>query len=148
MKKLSALFLVLTSLFISSCGSDDDVDCSTISCISPGIMLEFIDKDSGENLLENETINAERIQIEVSGLQTSEVDFTETGSEIFLFIGNWTNGDHMVTVNLDSSPVLEMNVEIETSRSDCCSSRIISDLEITAGDYEEVDDSFFRILID
>ena len=148
MERLTNLFLVFTSLFLISCGSEDDVDCSTVDCISPGIQLEFIDKESNENLLKNGTIDAEDIKIEVSNIIGPNVGFNSNGEQLYVFIDNWQDGNHDMSVQVNSDIVLEMSVDTETKRSECCSGKIISDFEITVGEFEEIDDYHFAILID
>lgn len=148
MKRLTSLFLVLSSLFLLSCGSEDDVDCSSVICISPGILLEFIDKESNENLLENGAINAEDIKVEVSNMTDSEVQINNIGVQLFVYIDNWKDGNHDVSVSVNSNNVLEMSLDTETTRSECCSGKIISDFEITGGEFEEIDDYHIAILMD
>ena len=148
MKKLTSLFLILTSLFIISCGNNDDVDCSTVDCIAPGIIFEFVDKDTNENLLENESIDIEDIQISVDNLPSPDVHFSSIGSQIYLFVDNWPAENNLATVSLDANVVMEISVDIEKVRSECCSSNKISKVLVTTGDYTEVEKNFFRIFID
>ncbi len=49
MKKL--IFIILISLSLVQCNSDEN-DCSLVLCIGPEFLFEFIDEDTGENILE------------------------------------------------------------------------------------------------
>ena len=51
MKKI--IFILFISLSLVQCANDDDaLDCSTVLCVAPEFIFEFIDSDTGDNVLE------------------------------------------------------------------------------------------------
>lgn len=149
-KKLSILSLLLFSIFLFSCDEDDDsVDCSLVECEARGVYLEFIDKETEQNLLKNGSLEVEDIEITVSNMDPEAIQFREIDEEgIFLFISAWPVGSNDVTIELDSSSVLEMTIDTDRIESGCCPGIIINNIEVTNGDYLLVDDRYIQILIE
>ena len=148
MKKLTSFFLLLSSLILISCANEDDVDCSQVSCLVPGILFEFVDENTNENLIENGSIEAADIKFNVSSVQASQVRIEERAGQVYLFLSNWPEGEHEVELLLDSRSLLELEISTDNTETDCCSGVEITDLEISKGKYEEIGDQLFRIFID
>ncbi|GAA4308888.1 hypothetical protein GCM10023115_36440 [Pontixanthobacter gangjinensis] len=146
MKKLTRALLILSVLFLSSCESTDDKECSLIECISSGISFEFVDKETGENLLKNESLDPSDIEIKVPGVEPINFRYENYSNSYILLIQNWPNGLHQLSILVNSNSIFEMELETEWVRGECCSSTEIRNLVVTKGEYiQGEEDEFFQI---
>ncbi len=122
MKKHILLFLILT---ISLNCDDTKIDCSTVLCIGPPVLL-FEVLNSGENVIENETYTLENITIEGTDADTFVLmkQSFETGLGIKTGVSieneNWIPKAYDITLKLGSDFALPVEIGIELSEAESC----------------------------
>lgn len=84
------LLFLLSFLLLTSCSVDDDgIDCALYDPMFPTLFVKFVN-ESGENLIENGTLDPEQISIETDFLHGSfifhpENDFANPDAELRVF---------------------------------------------------------------
>lgn len=145
--KYSTLFLfVLTTLFF---GCDK---CEGTLCFTPPsfFRFQFIDKDSGEDLLANGTY--EYNDIEVTNLEDSSiVDFSKIAGEDYNFIEfndiGWETEKVNYQIEIGEDISFNFYVDAERVNEDCCSFTRMNEVTITGVEYDEATSDHFLILI-
>ena len=89
--------LLALSLSILSCNNDDvdenqEMICSAVSCFSYSIALDLVDQNTKENLLSNNTLNAENLKL-IRTSDQSEVTFYLNTDNIIFISSNRENRD-------------------------------------------------------
>lgn len=148
MKKLTRLLFLLSSLILISCGNDDDANCSTVICVSPAMNFEFVNAQTEENLLENESLVPENVEIIVSGINAVSFRYNENSHDFSLFIENWPSDSYDISIVVNSASVLEMELDAERNRGECCSSVELSNIVVTEGEYSLIEDHYYQIRLD
>ena len=146
-QKLFIPLLFFSLICFTNC-KEDDVDCSLVDCVAPGVYLEFINKETEENLFGNGSISAEDIEISVSGLNNDAIQFGDVQDGIFIYLNAWPEGSFNASVELNSNRILEMTIHTERIEGECCSGVIITDVLVTSGDHRLVNESHIQILIE
>lgn len=148
MKKLTSLLFLLCSLILISCGNNDDADCSTVICVSPAINFEFVDTQTEENLLESGSLAPEDVEISVTGINSVNFRYNENSNDFSLYIDTWPSDSYDISIKVNSASVLEMELDAERIRGECCSSVELSNIVVTEGEYSLIEDYYYQIRLD
>lgn len=153
MKKLICIFFIsLLSLSLVQCNSDDDnaQDCSLVLCAAPGLLLEFIDADTGENVLEGLFDNGAPDGFTIAiGDDNTPLTFEQ---EYVFNEGQVTGfssiiGQNQVQVSLENVFDVTITLDIETLSSDeCCPGYQYENITVTNATFDQAGDQRALIL--
>lgn len=137
MKKLLKYFLFLSVLVIQSC--EKDVNCAATSCESGNAVLEFkiVDSNTGE------AISYDQRHVDV--VKTSEgtdADFnfiTENDVDILRINVLYTSAEYSILYG--DEEIFTLSVSAKKVTEGCCSSTVLSDLNIEGADFEVEEDT-------
>ncbi len=136
MKKLMFLTSLLCLLFLNSCLSDDD--CG--ECFTPPnfFYFQFVDKDSGDDLVATGVYDKEDIM--VVDAQNEEVEFDyylEEGKMYVLDIVDIGWETEIVTyhIKLGDEEVVTLHVDAVREMGDCCSYTRYNDVTVDGAEY-------------
>ncbi len=146
MKKL--IFIVFISLSLVQCNSDEN-DCSLVLCIGPEFVFEFIDAETGENVLEGVFDNGapEGFIITIGEDNTpltfeQEYVFNAGRVGVAGFIGQ-----NQVQVSYDTIFDVAIALDIETqSDGGCCPGYLYENITVTNAAFERVENETALIL--
>jgi hypothetical protein len=122
MKKHISLLLVFGLLL--SC-NDDDLDCSTVSCVGPPVFL-FEILNNGENVIENEAYPIEAISINGTDDDSFTLDIRtwQTGSSeltgVFMNNEAWEPQVYEISLDLGSDFSIPMVIAVGLTESGGC----------------------------
>ncbi|MFT5891178.1 MAG: hypothetical protein ACI9Y7_001279 [Dokdonia sp.] len=144
MKKL--IFIILISLSLVQCNSDEN-DCSLVLCIGPEFAFEFIDADTGENLLEGSFNDGAPDGFFVAiGEDNTPLTFGQDYGvnsgrlSIFRFV-------EQIQVSYDTIFDVEIAYDIETiSDGNCCQEYRYENITVTNATFEQVENETALIL--
>lgn len=147
MKKL--IFILLVSLSLVQCNSDDAEDCSLVLCAGPGLLFEFVDADTGENILEGSfddgapdgfivTIGEDNTPL------TFEQEYVFNAGQVAIsgFIGQ-----NQVQVLYENVFDVAIALDVETlSDGGCCPGYRYENITVTNATFEQLQDDSVLIL--
>ncbi|MAW97191.1 MULTISPECIES: hypothetical protein [unclassified Leeuwenhoekiella] len=150
--------LLALSLSILSCNNDDvdenqEMICSAVSCFSYSIALDLVDQNTKENLLSNNTLNAENLKL-IRTSDQSEVTFYLNTDNIIFISSNRENRDFQkFEYQLQSFGEAILNISFDskeiTSSRDCCIVLEIKNVEFDGATSENLDSPYYyRVLLD
>ena len=143
------LLLLLISVFILSCKSDDNsIDCSLVDCFvgENTLYLQFLQPDNDDDLLSDGTIDIDLIKI--INENSDEVTFTVeefSGMGVFLAIPVSTESFGQKSFTIDFEEGDSFTVDFETSYSEggeCCGPyTLVEGFEVDNYSYDLVEPS-------
>lgn len=147
MKKL--LFILLISLSLVQCKSDDTEDCSLVLCAGPVLSFEFIDSDTGDNVLDGLFDNGAPDGFLVTiGEDNTPLTFDQQyvfnagRVAISAFIG-----ENQVQISLENVFDVAIALDIETqSDGGCCPGYQYENIMVTNATFEQTADDSQLIL--
>jgi hypothetical protein len=132
MKKI--VYLALISLFISCNNSDDKLNCSTVLCVQPSILINLIDSATNENLVLQNNISKEDILIQNE--TETEQAFSIIESNGFLSIPK-SSLTGSLEININTVHVAVVNYDTSIPKIDtCCDSGNLIDVSVTDKTFE------------
>ncbi|MBL0737380.1 hypothetical protein JI750_10810 [Flavobacterium sp. GN10] len=146
MKKIVSISLFLILIFTTGCGSD--VLCSTGPAT---ITVEFVDKDSGENLFENGTFDSKK-EVTITDLDQNKVIESvyangEKSNRLTFSLG-WESKSLKYAITIEGKNVCEIYAVTEKRKGGECSSVVIKSVEIKNGEVKQDNTTgVYKILI-
>ncbi|KAF2081796.1 hypothetical protein [Flavobacterium sharifuzzamanii] len=146
MKKLLSISLLLVLIFTTGCGSD--VLCSTGPAT---ITVEFVDKDSGENLFENGTFDSKK-EVTITDLdQNKVIESAYVNSDNLnrlTFSLGWESKSLKYAITIEGKNVCEIYAVTEKRTGGECSSVVIKSVEIKNAELKKDNTTWvYKILI-
>ncbi|WP_299678949.1 hypothetical protein [uncultured Dokdonia sp.] len=150
MKKI--IFILFISLSFIQCGNDDDsIDCSTVLCKGPEFVFEFIDADTGENVLDGVFDNGVPDGFFIA---LGEDDITlELGLDYALSPSNQLGifrFSEQFQILLPNVFEVTISYDFEAISNGCCQNYSYTNIAVTNATFEQVEDEnrlFLRIFI-
>lgn len=149
MKKF--LFILFVSLSLIQCNSDnnqdDDQDCGLVLCEGPGFVFEFIDADTGENVLEGsfDTMPPDGFLIAIGEDNTPlmfEQDYGFIAGQLGIF-----RFTEQFQISLENVFDVQITFDvITTSDGGCCQDYSYENVIITNATFEQIQDDTTLIL--
>ena len=147
MKKL--ILILLVSLSLVQCNSDDAEDCSLVLCAGPELLFEFIDANTGDNLLEGAFDNGAPDGFIVTiGEDNTPLTFEQqyvfnagqVGTSGFI-------GQNQIQISLENVFDVAIVLDIEAlSDGGCCPGYRYENIAVTNATFEQVEDQSELIL--
>ncbi|WP_299216453.1 hypothetical protein [uncultured Dokdonia sp.] len=145
MKKL--IFILFVSLSLIQCNSDDTLDCGTVLCVGPEFLFEFIDADTGENILEGAFDNGapDGFVITIGDDNTPltfEQDYGFTSGQLSTF-----RFTEQFQISLENVFDVQIAFDIEAvSDGGCCQDYNYENVTVTNATFTQVQDNTTLIL--
>ncbi|QLC65198.1 hypothetical protein LPB248_02545 [Flavobacterium sp. LPB0248] len=146
MKKLLSISLLLVLILTTGCGSD--VLCSTGPAT---ITVEFVDKDSGENLFENGTFDSKK-EVTITDLdQNKVIESAYVNSDKLnrlTFSLGWESKSLKYAITIEGKNVCEIYAVTEKRTGGECSSVAIKSVEVKNAELKQDNTTgVYKILI-
>ena len=142
------IYILFISLFLVQCtGDDDSVDCSNVLCRAPEFVFEFVDVNSGENVLEG-IFNQEApddFLIMIPESETSLVfqqDYTLNNNNqlnVFRF-------SEQFQVALQNVFDVTITYDFEATSTGCCQSFSYNNIQVMGATFETIENEERLIL--
>lgn len=114
-KKLISLSII--GLFIS-CKSDNIIDCSTVLCAAPMIVINLVDDNSQENIIIQNNISNESIAI--TDISQNTVEFSINENSGLLYAEKQTT-EGSFELQIDSEIIANISFNTSTpNTNECC----------------------------
>jgi hypothetical protein len=131
------LLFVLTMPFILAC----EDDCAEIACFTPPMNfdLELVDKDSNENLFENESFNAIDISVvNVNNNVPIAFDFINENNLNLIQISGigWETELITALISVGETQIANLVVDAERKSENCCSFTEYNEISIENAEFE------------
>jgi len=120
-----SIFLLFILTFSSCFNSNDSADCSTVLCAASEntVFIRFLDSESEENLLDNNTILSETIQImDIENKEVTPVigETPNFGKILGFTVSTETYGDKFYTISFDGGDSFTIQFFSEYRGGGCC----------------------------
>lgn len=131
--------IIIITLFLTVVSCDLKDDCG--ECFTPPrqFNFEFVDKDSGEDLLENGTFNIDDVKIideEDKNVLFELVLYNDSFIVSVSSIG-WELEPKTYTIELSEDTQVVFNLDMKTASDNCCSYFEIENFELFLYEYTE-----------
>ncbi|MCH4822664.1 hypothetical protein ML462_05710 [Gramella lutea] len=138
MKTFFKHLLFLAVIVVQSCSSNDDPDCSAVSCDSSFAILDFqiVDSETGENITES-IISGYALEV-INNTSDAEPNYDFIVEEDILRI--YISNDVDYTVMYGDEEVFSFTADAERNTGGCCASTTVTDLKIVGAKFERNDD--------
>ncbi|SEQ48764.1 hypothetical protein SAMN05421824_1783 [Hyunsoonleella jejuensis] len=133
---MKKLIYILVFTFLLSCDKNE-VDCSAVSCLEAGIIVNLIDDASKESFLLSNMIDKATISIQNSSALA--LDFNIDKNTGILIIQKPSNTDTVkISIEPDTNLLISFDTSLPTS-NDCCDFGELINLQIENKVFEIID---------
>lgn len=137
MKSLSKYFLLLSVLFLQSCGTDDDAntDCATTLCYDKSVLyFQILDSESGQPVFDNIAASNGIEVLRTDGDFEANFEMVTVDSRKLLAITSPGNADF--SIQYAGEEIFTLSVIAETTTVDCCPNTVFNEVTIAGASFE------------
>lgn len=114
--------------------SDDKLDCSTVLCVQPSILINLMDSETNENLVLQNNISLEDILIQNETATEEEFSILESNGFLSIPKSSLTGS---LNININSTHVAVVNYDTSIPKTEtCCDSGNLIDVSVTNKTFE------------
>lgn len=144
---------ILCVLLLTACNADDDgVDCSTVLCASPELILQFVDAQTGEDVFVDGPLDIQDLEItDASDQLPVPFRVSQFEGELFVFLETFVavSTSRSYQIEVDGSFAIDFSfTAVPDNSDDCCPGVNYENLNTDAAGLEQLDaENSYRISI-